>query len=62
MEVEEIALGDATLVGQGIHTPLQRVLPMGPPRERAMVFASEGSRRAELEQLRELEAKIDEDR
>jgi hypothetical protein len=31
MEVEEIASGDATPVGQGIRTPLQQVLPTGPP-------------------------------
>jgi hypothetical protein len=62
VEVEEIALGDATAVGQGVRTTLQQVLPTGPPRERAAVSAPEGSRRAELEQLRELEAKIDKDR
>jgi hypothetical protein len=55
VEVKEIAPGDATPVGQGVHTLLQQVLPMGPPRERAAVFAPKGSRRAELE------AKIDED-
>jgi hypothetical protein len=31
VEVEEIALGDATPVGQGVRTPLQQVLPAGPP-------------------------------
>jgi hypothetical protein len=62
MEVEEIASGDTTPIGQGVHTPRQQVLPTGPPQERATVFAPEGSRRAKLEQLRELEAKIDEDR
>jgi hypothetical protein len=62
VEVEEIASGDATPVGQGVHTPCQQVLPTGPPREWVTVSALEGSRWAELEQLRELEAKIDEDR
>jgi hypothetical protein len=62
MEVEEIAPGDATPVEQGVCTPLQQVLPTGPLWERAVVSAPEGSRRAELEQLHELEAKINEDR
>jgi hypothetical protein len=61
MEVEEIAPGDATPAGQGVHTPLRQVLPTGPPREWAVVSALERSRRAELGQLCELEAKIDED-
>jgi hypothetical protein len=30
VKVEEIALEDATPVGQGIHTLLQQALPMGP--------------------------------
>jgi hypothetical protein len=62
VEVEEIAPGDATPAGQGVGTPLRQVLPTGPPREQAAVSAPERSRRAELKQLRELEAKIDEDR
>jgi hypothetical protein len=32
VEVEDIVLGDSTLVGQGIHTLRQQVLPMRPPR------------------------------
>jgi hypothetical protein len=62
VEVEEIAPGDATPVEQGTHAPCQQVFPVGPPRGRAAVSAPEGSQRAELEQLRELEAKIEEDR
>jgi hypothetical protein len=62
VKVEEIAPGDATPIGQGVRTPLQRVLPTGPPRERAVVSALEESQRVELEQLCELKTKIDEDR
>jgi hypothetical protein len=61
VEVEEIAPGDATPVGQGVRAPLQRTLPIGPSQERATVSAPVGSQWAELEQLRELEAKVDED-
>jgi hypothetical protein len=49
VEVEEIAMGDATPIGQGVHTPRQQVLPVGAPWARAAVSAPEGSRRAELE-------------
>jgi hypothetical protein len=62
MEGEEIAPRDATPVRQGVHTPLQQALPTGPPREQATMSALVGSQRVKLEQLRELEAKIDEDR
>jgi hypothetical protein len=61
IEVEEIASGDATLVGQGVCNPLQRTLPIVPPRERSTVSALVGSQRTELEQLRELKAKVEED-
>jgi hypothetical protein len=62
VEVEETASGDATPVGQGIHTPHQQVLLVGPPWGRAAMSAPERSRWAKLEQLHELEAKINEDR
>jgi hypothetical protein len=61
VEVEEIAPGDATPIEQGTHTSRQHALPAGLPLGRAAVLAPEGSQRAELEQLRELEAKIEED-
>jgi hypothetical protein len=49
IEVKEIALGDATPVGQGIRALLQQTLPTGPPRERAAVSTPLGTHRSELE-------------
>jgi hypothetical protein len=43
VEVEEIASGDTTPAGQGVHTLCQHVLPTGPPRGRATVSAPEES-------------------
>jgi hypothetical protein len=60
--VEEIAPADATPVGQSVHALLQRTLPTGPSWERPAMSAPVGTHQAELEQLRELKAKVNEDR
>jgi hypothetical protein len=59
---EKITLGDTTPVGQSVRSPLQQTLPTGPPRERSAMSAPVGTHRAELEQFRELKAKVDKDR
>jgi hypothetical protein len=46
---------------QSARAPLQRTLPIGPSWERPAMSAPVGTHQAELEQLRKLEAKVDED-
>jgi hypothetical protein len=59
---EETDPVDAALVGQSARALLQRTLPTGPLWERPAMSAPVGTHQAELEQLRELEAKVDEHR
>jgi hypothetical protein len=59
---EEISPVDATPVGQSVHALLQRTLLTGPSWERPVMSALVGTHQAELEQLCELKAKVDEDR
>jgi hypothetical protein len=59
---KEVALVEATPAGPSICALLQRTLPTRPSRECPAMSAPVGTRQAELEQLHELEAKVNRDR
>jgi hypothetical protein len=59
---KEVAPAEATPVGLSVRAPLQQTQPTRLLRERPTMSAHVGTHQAELEQLRELEAEVDEDR
>jgi hypothetical protein len=57
-----VAPAEATPAGPSVCALLQQTLPTRPSRERPAMSAPVGTRQAKLEQLRELEAKVNGDR